>query len=486
MLVRTPAGEAAALDYRSVAPGGARPDMFVVDGGDRGSGADRASELGHRAAAVPGTVRGLWEAHQRFGTRPWPALVEPAAELARGFVVRKRLTRSYEPHIVEGLRRFPESARIFLPDGRPPAVGDTFRQPELARTLERVRDHGPDGFYGGETAAAIAADMERGGGLITAGDLRVYRAAWREPLRFGYRGRTLLSMPPSSSGGVTLAAMCGILEGFPLGEVPWHDARHVHLLAEAWRRAYADRNHYLADPAFARIPVDTLASPGYGAWRAASIDPGRATPSADVGPGVDAYRAESSHTTHLSVVDAAGGAVSLTTTLNTWYGSKVVVPGTGVLLNSDMDDFTTRPGEPNFFGLVQGEANGVEPGKRPVSTMTPSMVLEGGRLALVLGTPGGSTIMTTVFQVLSNLLDHGMTLDAAVAAPRVHHQHRPDRIFTDPGGLGDDVADRLRAMGHDVGPWEEPIGDVQAVAILPDGTLRGCSDPRRGGTALGA
>ena len=319
-----------------------------------------------------------------------------------------------------------------------------------------------------------------------------------EPIRFGYRGHTLLSMPPSSSGGVALAETAHILEGFPLGTLPWHGARHVHQLAEAWRRAYADRNHYLGDPDFLELPLETLTSPEYGRWRARDISLAVATPSDRVQPGVDAFRSgtsfaraaparrEGEHTTHLSVVDAEGSAVSFTTTVNSWYGSKVVAEGTGVLLNNDMDDFTAKPGAPNQFGLVQGEANTIGPGKRMLSAMAPTIVLgPGGGLLMVLGTPGGSTIITTVFQVVSNVLDHGMGLAQAVLAPRVHHQHLPDQIHCEPGGLAREVLEELEGMGHRVVERKELWGDVQAVLALPDGTLHGQSDPRRGGAALG-
>jgi gamma-glutamyltranspeptidase/glutathione hydrolase len=508
MLIRRADGETAALDYRGCAPQAATPDMFLgVEGRDGPS-----SELGHLAAAVPGSVRGLSDAHARFGRLPWQRLVEPAIGLADGFTADGRLLRSYEPHIVAGLSRFPESARIFLPDGSPPAIGTTFRQPDLARTLERIRDEGADGFYGGVTADLLVEEMRRGGGLLTHDDLRSYRAIWRQPIDMRYRDHTLISMPPSSSGGVTLAATAHILSRWSLGDLDWHGARHVHLLAEAWRRAYADRNHYLADPDRVPMPVEVLTSAAYGDWRAGGVSLNAAARSASVGPGVEpflaegaggkpgrrgdsdtassstpsALRREGRHTTHVSIVDRDGTAVSLTTTLNTWYGSKVVAQGTGVLLNNEMDDFTARPGVPNHFGLVQGEANRIAPGKRMLSAMTPAIVLDPhARLALVVGTPGGSTIITTTFQVISNVVDFGMSLSDAVAAPRVHHQHLPDRIELEPGALSGDVAAELVALGHELHERPAPWGDVQAVGVRPDGALEGVPDPRRGGVAVG-
>ena len=495
MLVRAAEGATAALDYRGTAPRGATRDMFLDARGEP----TEASQVGHRAATVPGSVRGLWEAHRRFGTRPWAELVEPAVRLARGFEVGERFVRSFPAHIVAGLERFPASARIFLPGGRPPRVGDAFSQPDLAGTLARIRDGGADGFYLGETADLVVADMERGRGLLRHRDLASYEAVWREALAVPYRGRTILSMPPSSSGGVTLAAACHILGTFPLGSLPWHGDEHVHLLAETWKRAFADRNHYLADPGFAELPLDVLTSPEYGAWRARDIAMGRATPTASVTPGVEAFRggravgepgrqggAAGGSTTHVSVVDARGNAASVTTTLNTWYGSKVVAEGTGVLLNNEMDDFSARPGAPNHFGLVQGDANAIAPGKRPLSAMTPSMVLDpAGRLRLVVGTPGGATIITTTFQVVSNVVDFGMGLAEAVCAPRVHHQHLPDRLEAEPGGLDPVTREALTAMGHEVTEREEAWGDVQAILVGEDGALEGVADPRRGGTALG-
>jgi gamma-glutamyltranspeptidase/glutathione hydrolase len=491
MLVRAPDGGVAALDYRACAPRAATREMFVDAAGARIAtsppmpSAPTRSEFGHLAVAVPGSVRGLWDAHARFGSLPWERLVEPAVHLARGgFVVEPRLTRSYEPHIIADLSSFPATAAIFLPGGAVPREGEVFRQPDLARTLERILDEGAEGFYRGETADLLVEEMRRGGGILTHEDLASYAAAWREPVRFRYRDRTVLSMPPSSSGGVTLALTAHILSVRRLGAEPWHGAKHVHLLAEAWRRAYADRNHHLADPDRVPVPTSALTSPAYGARRSADISLEKASRSADIGPGVAAF--EGTHTTHVSVVDSRGGAVSLTTTLNTWYGSKVVAAGTGVLLNNEMDDFTARPGEPNFFGLVQGEANQVAPGKRMLSAMTPTLVLDpAGRLSLVVGTPGGATIMTTIFQVISNLLDYGMTLADAVAAPRVHHQHLPDRIQAEPGGLPPEVVAELRSMGHAVVEGPEHTGDVQAIEVGDDGTLRGVADPRRGGVALG-
>ena len=504
LVTRSSSGSVAALDYRSKAPGRATRNMFSTDGPSLG---DR-SVHGHLSAAVPGAVAGLWEAHRRLGSAPWDNLVEPAVVLARGLEVRERFTRSFPVHVVDGLRAFPESAKIFLPrpgtgERMPPKVGDTFTQPDLARTLERIRDGGADGFYRGETADLIVEEMRGGGGIITADDLEAYAAAWRDPIHFRHGDHTVLSMPLSSSGGATLSMACNMLGVLPLHDLTWHGPEHVHLLAETWRRAYADRNHYLADPDFAEVPVESLTSSEYGIERAGTISMERATPSTQVSPGEDlsdgrgpggtGFHGRSDdgpgrggHTTHVSIVDAMGGAVSLTTTLNTWYGSKLVVAGAGFLLNNEMDDFTVVPGVPNAFDLIQGEANAIEPGKRMLSAMTPTIVLTPqDELLMVVGTPGGATIITTVFQVVSNVLDFGMTLTEAVHAPRVHHQHLPDRIMFEPSGLTTEVVEALAALGHRLEVGEEAWGDAQAILADPDGSLEGVSDPRRGGLVLG-
>jgi gamma-glutamyltranspeptidase/glutathione hydrolase len=494
LLAHFPERSTSVLDFRSRAPAAATPDMFV---------APRSSEIGHLAVGVPGSVRGLWDAHARFGSLSWKRLVDPAVGLAEGFTADARLLRSYEPHIVTGLRTFPASASIFLPAGALPREGARFRQSDLARTLARVRDRGADGFYRGETADLLVEEMRRGGGIITHEDLAAYTSVWREPIRFLYRDHTVLSTPPASSGGVTIANAAHILSTRTVRDLAWHGADHIHLLAEAWRRAFADRNHYLGDPDRARLPLETLNSPEYGAWRAEGIETRAASRSADVGPGVEAFlavrsgrpssptpaaraRREGQHTTHISVVDAQGGAVALTTTLNTWYGSKVVAEGTGVLLNNEMDDFTVRPGQPNFFGLIQGDANAIAPGKRMLSAMTPTLMLDAaGRLTHVLGTPGGATILTTMSQLISSVVDHGLSLTDAVAAPRLHHQHLPDVLQVEPGGLSADIVRELEEIGHAVAERSEPSGDVQAIRASPDGSLEGVPDPRRGGAAIG-
>jgi gamma-glutamyltranspeptidase/glutathione hydrolase len=401
--------------------------------------------------------------------------------------------------MVDALDDFAASAAQFLPrGGRPPQVGDTLRQPDLAATLARIRDRGADGFYLGETADLIVSEMERGDGIITREDLAGYEVAWREPVRFRYRDHTVVSMPPSSSGGPTMAEAANIVEGWDLGELGFDSAERVHLLVEAFRRAYADRNHYLADPDFVDLPLETLISQEYADFRRDGIAIASATPSAEVEPGVESFRGvpaplenagggeNGEHTTHVSIVDADGNAVSMTTTINSWYGSKVTVTGAGFVLNNEMDDFAAKPGTPNQFGLVQGENNAVEAGKRMLSAMTPTLVLDpDGELLMVTGTPGGSTIITTVFQTISNVIDHGMDVAGAVLAPRVHHQHLPDQVFFEEAGLSDAVVADLEARGHTVVERSGISGDVQAIVRLPDGRLSGFSDPRRGGAISG-
>ncbi len=493
LLLRTSDGDVRALDFRETAPAAATRDMFLDENGNV---TDR-SVVGHLASGVPGTVAGMWAAHEAYGTLPWAELLQPAVDLARGFTVRPRFLASLTPAIVEALSGFAASSEQFLPDGARPEVGDTLRQPDLAATLERIRDEGPDGFYRGETARRIVEEMERGGGILTADDLAGYTAAWREPITLRYRDHVIHSMPPSSSGGITMAEAANILEGWTLADAPFDSAERVHLLAEAWRRAYADRNHYLADPDFVEMPLETLASDDYAAFRRADVSVDAATPSTEIGPGVEAFQGaatpaatggdrEGDHTTHFSIVDAAGNAVSLTTTINSWYGSKVTVDGAGFVLNNEMDDFTAKPGVPNQFGLVQGENNSVAPGKRMLSAMTPSIV-EGpdGELRMVTGTPGGATIITTVFQTISNVVDHGMNVSQAILAPRVHHQHLPDQIFYEQGGLSPEVVRELEALGHTVVQREGVSGDAQMIVVGEDGRLRAQADPRRGGAARG-
>ncbi len=491
MIIRMADGRAAALDFRETAPRGARRDMFLDANGD----VTNKSLVGHLASGVPGSVAGMWEAHQRFGSMQWTELVAPAINLAQGIVVHARLAESLRTHETR-LRTFPGTARVFLTDGRAPRVGDRLAQPGLAETLGRVAAAGRDGFYRGRTAELIAAEMRRGGGLITADDLERYAARWRQPVSTTYRAHTVLSMPPPSSGGVTIAEILNVLEGYDLSRLGHFSDEHVHLWTEAVKRAYADRNTYLGDPDFVRQPADVLASKPYAAARRAEIRLDRATPSSAVRPGLGLSgataqgRPEGQNTTHFSVVDAAGNAVSVTTTINSLYGSLVTVEGAGFLMNNEMDDFASKPGVANQFGLVQGDANAIVPGKRMLSSMTPLVVLApDGRVKLVSGTPGGATIVTTMAQMVSDIVDFQMDLASATAAPRLHHQHLPDVLLYEPAGLPAALVSALRDRGHSVQELTvqgRPAyqGDTQSILLTTDGTLIGVSDPRRGGAAV--
>jgi gamma-glutamyltranspeptidase/glutathione hydrolase len=475
MMIRLHDGTVAALDYRETAPARARRDMYVDSAGN----VTAASLTGHLAVGVPGSVAGLYEAQRRFGRLPWRAVVAPAIRLAKeGHTVDA--VRSRELALdAERLARFPASRAQFLVDGRAPPPGARLVQAELARTLELIADSGPAAFYRGSIADLIVAEMERGGGLITKADLARYRAKWREPVRIAYRGHTVLTMPPPSGGGVTLAELLNVMEGYrPLP--PFGSAALLHLEVEAMRRAYTDRNRYLGDPDFVDMPLGRLLSKAYAAELRDGIDPRRATPT----PPAAGIRSEGTETTHYSIVDAAGNAVSCTTTLNNDFGSAVTVAGAGFLLNDEMDDFTAAPGKPNLYGLVQGEANAIAPGKRMLSAMTPTIVLDpDGRVLLVLGSPGGSRITTAVFQVLSNVIDHGLSLADAVAAPRVHHQGLPDVVYLERGGFLPAVIDSLEAMGHAVTQWGYKT-DITAIERTAAGWV-GVADPRRGGGAVG-
>src|SRR5213083_1673120 len=477
MLIRDPGGTVRALDYREAAPRRATPGMYVDS-----TGKPAASSLtGHPSVAVPGSVAGLWEAHRKYGKLPWRALVAPAIALARDGHVLDGPRSHQIAREASRLARFPASRAQFLRNGEAPPAGTRFVQAELARTLELIADSGPKVFYRGQIADLMVREMERGGGLITRDDLGRYRAKWRAPLQIDYRGYTVYTMPPPSGGGVTLAEILNTMEGF--GPLPaFGSARLLHLQAEAMRRAYADRNAFLGDPDFVALPLKRLVSKSYAAELRAAIDPGRATGTTSA-PVVEAE--EDTSTTHYSIVDADGGAVSCTTTLNNDFGSAVTVTGAGFLLNDEMDDFATAPGKPNLYGLVQGEANAIAPGKRMLSAMTPSIVLDtAGNLQMVVGTPGGPTIITSVAQVILNVLDQRMSLPDAVAAPRIHHQALPDQTYYERAGLTDTTVRALEAMGHKMEMRRGHSGVVAAIQKTAGGWV-GVSDPRTVGGAIG-
>ncbi len=476
LLVRFADGRVHFVDFRERAPLAAGRDMYL----DAEGKPTRDSLEGWRAAAVPGTVRGLELAHRKWGIRPWAELVEPAIRLAKeGFPVSYGLARSLRQAKI--LEKFPESRRIFQRDGRYYEPGEKLVQPELARTLERIAREGSRDFYEGETARRLAAEMRAHGGLIALEDLRRYVAVEREPLRGSYRGWEILTAPPPSSGGVGLLQMLGMLEGSGYESAGAGSAAAIHYAAEVMRRYYADRSRWLGDPDFAHIPVRGLLDPAYIAARRRTIDPDRATPSEALGPGKPPG-SEASETTHFSIVDAQGHAVAVTYTLNGSYGCGVTVPGLGFLLNNEMDDFAVKPGVPNYYGLVQGEVNAIAPAKRPLSSMTPTIVLRDGRLALVLGSPGGPRIISTVLQVFLNVADFGMDLWSAVVRPRFHHQWKPDQIVVEPGFSPDTLA-LLKAKGHRIEVIRS-IGEVAAIQAA-SGWLVGVADPRAEGKAAG-
>ena len=473
MVIRMADGSVAALDYREVAPLKATHDMYV--GPD---GKVTGSVIGPRASGVPGSVAGMVEAHRRFGRLPLAKVIAPALRLAReGVVVDSTFRRS----LISDKYRIASFAGkdLFFPNGDAPQVGTRLLQPQLARTLTLIAQKGSAGFYHGAVADSIAAAMEREGGLITKEDLARYRPVWRQPLRSTYRGYSLISMPPSSSGGTTITEMLNILEAYG-PPAPFGSAQEVHALASASQRAFVDRNSKLGDPAFVKVPLQTLTSKRYAQGLSNAIVRDRATPTTAIA----APMREGSETTHYSVVDAAGNAVATTTTLNDLYGSGVYVSGAGFFLNDEMDDFTTKPGTPNMFGLIQGEANSIAPGKRMLSAMSPTIVLDPkGQLLLVTGARGGPRIISATSQIIINVIDHRMSLADAMSAPRIHHQALPDSIRVETGGLTADVIARLRQMGHFV---YEQSGIAQASSIMRvKGGYEGMDDPRSRGAAVG-
>ncbi len=495
-------GRSVFINFRETAPAAASADMYLDAAGQVVAG---SSLNGWKAVGVPGTVAGLDMALTRYGTLDRATIMAPAIRLARdGFV----LTRGDTDIMVRGvnrLRAHPNVARIFLrPDGTPFEPGDRLVQTDLAATLQAIADHGPDAFYQGSIPQKVEAASRDGGGILTAADFAAYRAVETAPLQCGYRGYTILSAPPPSSGGVTLCQILHILEGYDLSTAGHHSAQGAHLMVEAMRHAYLDRNTYLGDPAFVSNPVEWLLSPAHAAAIRAGIGPG-ATPSSSLRPGVAPH--EKPETTHYSVVDSQGNAVAVTYTINGLFGAGVIAGDTGFLLNNEMDDFTIKAGVPNLFGLMQGEANAIAPGKRPLSSMSPTIVLRDGRVFLVLGSPGGSRIITIALQVILNMIDHRMAPQEAVDAPRLHHQWLPDQVFVERFALSADTKERLAALGYSIveqTPWgaaaviavggeapgrraESTSGnDSTATAGMRRGFLYGANDPRRpAGAALG-
>jgi gamma-glutamyltranspeptidase / glutathione hydrolase len=459
MVIRFPDGSATSIDFREKAPVRAHAEMFIDP--VTGEYSSQVHHNSHIAVGVPGTVAGFDYAHQRYGSAQWAALVEPAVVLARdGFAMTPTLARSLA-NVLPTMERHAASVAAFSRDGTPYAAGDTWRQPDLARSLARIRDERRDGFYAGETARLIVEEMQRGGGIIALEDLALYQPRERPPLRGSYRGYEVISMPPPSSGGVALLQMLNILEGYDLRALGHNTPAYLHHLAEAMRLAYRDRARYVADPDFVDVPVQWLTSKEYAASLRGRIDATRATPSAaeDL-----ALPYESDETTHYSVVDASGLAVSVTYTLEAGYGSKITVPGAGFLLNNEMGDFNARPGLTTESGLIGTEPNLARPEQRMLSSMTPTSIARDGQLVAVVGSPGGRTIINTVLQTVLNIVDHDMTIQQAVDAPRMHHQWLPDRISIEARGASDALVQRLRGMGHEVRIVERQ-GSVQAVGV---------------------
>ncbi|HTR37781.1 MAG TPA: gamma-glutamyltransferase [Bryobacteraceae bacterium] len=476
LLARFADGRTTFIDFREKAPLKATRNMYLDSQGKL----TPDSLIGWRASGVPGTVRGFELAHQKYGHTSWAELLEPAITLASGgFPVSYSFEQSLKQDS-QRLAQFPESKRIFMAAH----YGEKFIQPELAATLRRIRDHGASDFYEGETAHKLAAAMAAHGGLITLADLKAYQAVERQPLHGRYHNYEILTAPPPSAGGVGILEMLGMLEGSGYEKTGAGSAASIHYVAEVMRRAYADRSEYFGDPDFVTVPVKKLLDPRYLANRRASIDPQHATPRGQIRPGnLKVY--ESTETTHYDIVDNQGNAVAVTYTLNNGYGSAVTVPGLGFLLNDEMDDFAAKPGSENLFHLIQGEANAIQPSKRPVSSMVPTILLRGGKPFLVLGAPGGSRIPNGVLQVILNVVDFHMNVQDAVDWPRFHHQWMPDVLYVEQG-ISPDTISLLRAMGYKVSEYAPGQGVARVEAILDDdGWLEGGADGRGNAKAEG-
>ncbi len=487
MMIRLKDGRSTAIDYREMAPSAAHRDVYLDRHGNLIEG-EGGSLVGYRAAGVPGTVRGMELALKKYGSGKltWAQLVEPARRLAgAGFTVTNELARSLYGNR-EYLSKYSETKRIYLKGGQFYKEGELFRQPELAATFARLQRFGPNEFYEGETARLIVADMKRNNGLMTMEDLRGYVAKERTPVRGNYRGYEIISMPPPSSGGAVLIEMLNILEGFDLQKMEASSSDRYHLMAEAMRRAFADRAEYMGDSDFVKVPVQGLIDKSYAATLRSGINTDRASTSAEVRAGRPAGY-ESDETTHFTVVDAQGNAVSNTYTLNNSYGSAAVAKGTGLLLNDEMDDFAAKPGTPNMYGLIQGERNAVAPKKRPLSAMTPTIVLrKDGSLWFTVGSPGGPTIINTVLCIITNVVDYEMNIQQAIDFPRIHHQWLPDELVGEPFGLSGDTQRALTSKGHTLAKLRY-LGDAEGIMIEEKTGMRlGATDPRRSdGQAVG-
>lgn len=484
MVIHLADGTTTTNDHRERAPLAATKDMFLDENGEVVAGLSTAS---HLAVGVPGSVDGLLAVLEKYGTMSREEVISPAIELAKkGIRLDQDLAAGFARRLKD-FARYPASMAVFSNDGNPWRKGELFKQEDLARTLERIKKHGRKGFYEGETADLLVAEMQANGGLISHEDLRSYRSVWREPVRGTYRGHEIVSMPPPSSGGVLLVQMLNMLETQDIKGNGFGSAASIHAMIEVERRAYADRAEYLGDPDFFPVPVTTLTSKAYAAKRFEDFNVKEASLSSDIGAGV--ILMESPETTHASFMDAAGNAVAYTTTLNLSYGAKMVASGTGVLLNNEMDDFSAKENTPNFYGLLGRRANAIEPGKRMLSSMTPTIVVKDGKPLLVTGSPGGSTIITTTLQVILNVIDHGMDVSDAVGSPRFHHQWQPTRVVLEQRAFSPDTQSLLESMGHsELTPIPSflgrGIGDANSVMAGEKG-LYGAADPRNAGAAIG-
>lgn len=480
MVYRLGSGERGALDYREKAPAKAHRDMYLDKNGK--VIADK-STLGALAVGVPGTIAGIFEVYEKFGSLPIGELIQPAIDLARnGVLITELQANSYMNKNVELIK---QANNYVTPFENGWKAGERFKYEELAQTLERIRDNGSYEFYNGETAKRIVSYVQELGGILSLDDLRNYRAQWRKPITFTYKDYIISSMPLPSSGGICLAQILKSVEPYNIGQYPHNGEQYIQLLVEAERRAYADRAYYMGDADFVKVPTQQLLSPDYLKERMSSFSWDKASKSTEIAHGkIVGY--ESDETTHYSIVDRFGNAVAVTTTLNTNYGSKVYVKGGGFFLNNQMDDFSIKPGEPNTYGLVGSEKNAIAPNKRMLSSMSPTIIEKDGKLFMVIGTPGGSTIITSVLQCFLNVAEYGMTMQQSVSKPRFHHQWLPDDVMYEPKGFAPEVIAHLKAKGYK--PREENfviIGKVDAILVQPDGTLEGGADPRGDDTAVG-
>lgn len=481
MIIRLKDGETDALDYREKAPAAASRNMYLNEEGEL---IEDLSVKGHLGAGVPGTVDGMVKAHEKYGSLPWEVLVQPAIDLAEeGFPLTEKEAEKLNEYQGEFIKYSTTRPDFILKDDW--EEGDTIRMKSLAETLTLIRNNKRAGFYDGLTAKRIVAEMNRGNGIISMEDLANYHSVWREPVTGSFKEKfRVISMPPPSAGGIGLIQLLKITEDYPLDEWGWNSTKAVHLMTEAERRVYADRAVHLADPAYYDVPREELQKKEYLRKRMKGFSPDDATRSKDVNPGKPLDN-ESPKTTHYSIVDQYGNAVSVTTTLNSSFGSKVIVGEAGFFINNQMNDFSIKPGEPNQYGVVHGEANTIEPGKRMLSSMTPTIVEKNDSLFMVVGTPGGPTIITTIYQTVLNVTVHDMPMQGAVNAPRFHHQWKPDWILAELGSFNLGTSLKLWWMGHRIVPAIYGIGRTEAIRVLPDGKLEGGADPRGDDTAAG-